>query len=117
MIEYYYIIFKDGSVFTALSMSIALIIFGVRIDDLGYDGRNREWIFGARFQDFFWSYWLAIAGAILLWIATIFYLFELCRFRSMEERTTITKVTEVPTNIITTIYYPSGQDFIPYTSV
>lgn len=103
--------------FLALSISIALIIFGGRIDDLGYDNRNRDWIFGASRQDFFWSYWLAIAGGILLWIATFFYLFEFFRYPPTEESKKVVKVTEVPANIITTVYYPSGPNFIPYTSV
>ncbi|GAU88390.1 hypothetical protein RvY_01099 [Ramazzottius varieornatus] len=105
------------SFLAALSISIALIIFGGRIDDLGYDNRNRDWIFGARHQDFFWSYWLAIAGGILLWIATFFYVFEFFRYPSTEESKKVVKATEVPANIITTVYYPSGPNFIPYTSV
>ncbi|OQV25721.1 hypothetical protein BV898_00651 [Hypsibius exemplaris] len=98
---------------SALALSLALMVYGGRIDHIGTSIRDSEFVFGWSGNSYGWSFWLAVAGTCLLWVAVVGYFAELCRMAAPPPR----RQPEEKTQIVTTVYYPSGQDFIPYTAV
>lgn len=97
--------------FSALIMGGALIIFGATDNSLWSNNRS-EWVFGKNpysENELFWSFWLAVAGSSLLFLCGLSYFIE-------GQRQEIAVPVPKPVTV-TTVYYPSGQDFIPYTAV
>ena len=93
-------------------MGGALIIFGAT-ELVNWGKRAIEWIFGWNsysLNELYWSYWLAVTGAILLFICGLCYFIE-------GRRVEMEPPPERKPMTVTTVYYPSGQDFIPYTAV
>lgn len=90
----------------------ALIIFGAT-DYTIWSNNSTEWVFGKNAyseHDLYWSFWLGVAGTALLFLCGLGYFFEARR------QETAVPVARKPMTI-TTVYYPSGEDFIPYTAV
>ncbi|XP_055338780.1 uncharacterized protein LOC129588537 [Paramacrobiotus metropolitanus] len=102
-----------GTIFLigALIIAGSLIIFGAT-EYVLWSNRDTEWIFGINAysdNELYWSFWLAVAADGLVFICAVFYFIEA---RRVEKLTPVRKPIT-----ITTVYYPSGEDFIPYTAV